>query len=82
MKTLRLDSSLTFINPSLQTTTKEIPMQKQVDHTSRAAVLFKIIFFLMGKGESVVYAVMHPAFLNEQARNFIRKQPIPVGNTH
>lgn len=57
-------------------------MEKQVDHTSWAAVLFKIFFFLMGKGESVVYAVMYPTFFNEQARNFIRKQPIPVGNTH
>lgn len=37
----------------------------------------------MGKDESVVYTVMYPTFLNEQARDFIREQPIPAGQgTH
>lgn len=36
----------------------------------------------MGKDESVVYTVMYPAFLNEQARNLIWKQPIPVENMY
>jgi len=59
------------MNSSSQIATKEIATEKQADHTSWAVVFFKVFLFLMGKDEFVVYTVMYPAFLNEQARNLI-----------
>lgn len=56
---------------------QEIPSR---DHTSRAVVLLQVFLFLVGKGKSVVYTVMYPAFLNKQARNLIGKQPVPARN--
>lgn len=77
VKILGLDSSSTLMTPFKQSDrAEEIPSR---DHTSRAVVL-QIFLFLVGKGKSVVYTVMCPAFLNKQTRNFIRKQPVPVRN--
>lgn len=62
--------------------TKEDTQEKLADLTHWVVIIIIIIYhfllLLAVTDESVVYTVMYPALLNEQARNLIWKQPVPV----